>query len=166
MLGALREPTLVLETTDVGQLVEEAAALIGERAAAQGVVLRVAAPPARLPVDADPVLLRQVVYNILTNALDAIEGPGRVDVTLRQDQDPAGPARVLISVRDSGRGIAPEDLPHVFDLFFTNKPTGQGLGVGLAMCQTVVERHRGAIAVDSCGPGLGTTVEFWLPRAS
>jgi signal transduction histidine kinase len=73
---------------------------------------------------------------------------------------------VVVSVRDSGRGIAPEDLPHVFDLFFTNKPTGQGLGVGLAMCQTVVERHRGAIAVDSRGPGLGTTVEFWLPRAS
>ncbi|MGH7320036.1 MAG: sensor histidine kinase, partial [Candidatus Rokuibacteriota bacterium] len=164
MLGALREPTLVLETTDMGRLVEEAVALVGERAAAQGVVLRVTPPPARLPVDADPVLLRQVVYNILTNALDAVEGPGRVDVTLRQERDPAGPGRVAVFVRDTGRGIAPDDLPHVFDLFFTNKPTGQGLG--LAMCQTVVERHRGAIAVESPGLGLGTTVKFWLPGAS
>jgi signal transduction histidine kinase len=69
----------------------------------------------------------------------------------------------VVAVRDTGRGIAPEDLPRVFDLFFTRKPAGQGLGLGLALCQAVVERHGGAIAVESPGPGLGTTVEFWLP---
>jgi signal transduction histidine kinase len=84
-------------------------------------------------------------------------------VTLHEERDAAGAARVIVAVRDTGRGIAPEDLPHVFDLFFTNESTGQGLGLGLAMCQTVIERHRGAIAVASRGFGLGTTVEFWLP---
>jgi signal transduction histidine kinase len=72
-------------------------------------------------------------------------------------------ARSVVLVRDTGRGITREDLPHVFDLFFTRKPTGEGLGLGLAMCQTVVERHGGVIVVESSGPGLGTTVEFWLP---
>jgi len=163
MLGALREPSLLVETTDLAQLAEEAAALVAERATAQGVVVHVTPPAARLPLAADPVLLRQVLYNILTNALDAIEGPGRVDVTLRQELDPAGAMRTVVAVRDTGRGIAREDLPYVFDLFFTNKKTGEGLGLGLAMCQTVVERHGGAIAVESPGPRLGTTVVFWLP---
>jgi signal transduction histidine kinase len=163
MLGALREPSLSVEGTDVAQLAEEAVALVAERAAAQGVTVRVTAPPAPVPIDADPVLLRQVVYNILANALDAIEAPGRVDVMLRQERHPGGPARAVVAVRDTGRGIAPADLPRVFDLFFTRKPAGQGLGLGLALCQAVVERHGGAIAVESPGPGLGTTVEFWLP---
>jgi signal transduction histidine kinase len=163
MLGALREPSLVVEATDIGQLVEEAIALVVERAAAQGVAVCVTPPTPRFPVDADPLLLRQVVYNILTNALDAIEGQGGIDVTLHEERHAAGPGRIVVAVRDTGRGIAPEDLPHVFDLFFTNKSTGQGLGLGLAMCQTVIERHRGAIAVASGGLGLGTTVEFWLP---
>jgi signal transduction histidine kinase len=163
MLGALREPSLLVEGTEVAQLAEEAVALVAERAAAQGVAVRVTAPAAPVPIDADPVLLRQVVYNILVNALDAIEGPGRVDVTLRQERHPGGPARAVVAVRDTGRGIAPEDLPRVFDLFFTRKPAGQGLGLGLALCQAVVERHGGAITVESPGPGLGTTVEFWVP---
>jgi signal transduction histidine kinase len=163
MLGALREPALMVEATDLAQLAEEAVALVAERGAAQGVVARVTPQTGRLPVAADPVLLRQVLYNILTNALDAIEGPGQIDVRLRQERDPAGSARSVVAVRDTGRGIAREDLPHVFDLFFSRKPTGEGLGLGLAMCQTVVERHGGAIAVESAGPGLGTTVEFWLP---
>jgi two-component system, NtrC family, sensor kinase len=163
MLGALREPSLMVEATDLAQLAEEAVALVAERAAAQGVVVRVTSAAARLPLAADPVLLRQVVYNILSNALDAIDGSGQIEVTLRQQRDPNGVARTVVAVHDTGRGIARDDLPHVFDLFFTRKPTGEGLGLGLAMCQTVVERHGGAIVVDSSGPGLGTTVEFWLP---
>jgi signal transduction histidine kinase len=153
----------MVEATDLAQLAGEAVALVAERAAAQGVVVRVTPAAARLPLSADPVLLRQVVYNILSNALDAIDGPGQIDVTLRQQRDPNGVARTVVAVQDTGRGIARDDLPHVFDLFFTRKPTGEGLGLGLAMCQTVVERHGGAIVVESSGPGLGTTVEFWLP---
>jgi signal transduction histidine kinase len=163
MLGALREPSLLVETTDIAQLAEEAAALVAERAAAQGVVVRVTPLTACLPLAADPVLLRQVMYNILTNALDAIEGPGGIDVTLREEPSPAEGTRTIVAVRDTGRGIARGDLPYVFDLFFSNKKTGAGLGLGLAMCQTVVERHGGGIAVESPGPGLGTTVAFWLP---
>ena len=163
MLGALREPSLIVEATDMAELTEEAIALVAERAAAQRVIVRVTPPTARLPLAADPVLLRQVIYNILTNALDAIEGSGSIDVTLRQESDPAGAVRTVVAVQDTGRGIARDDLPHVFDLFFTRKPTGAALGLGLAMCQTVVERHGGAIAIESAGSGHGTVVEFWLP---
>jgi signal transduction histidine kinase len=70
---------------------------------------------------------------------------------------------MVVRVQDTGRGIAPDDLPHVFDLFFTNKPLGEGVGLGLAMCQTVVEQHGGEITVESPGLGRGTSVEFWVP---
>ncbi len=163
MLGALHERTPMLEPAEMRQLVEEAVALVGKRAAAQGVELRLALGPAPLRVHADPVMLRQVVYNIFTNALDALDGPGQVEVMLREERDEAGSGRVVIRVQDTGRGIAPDDLPHVFDLFFTNKPLGQGVGLGLAMCQTVVEQHGGEITVESPGPGQGTSVEFWVP---
>jgi signal transduction histidine kinase len=163
MLGALRERAPVLEPTEMGQLVEEAIALVGDRAAAQGVELRLAPPSAPLRLLGDPVMLRQVAYNILTNALDALSGPGQVEVRLREERDEGGSGRMVVRVQDTGRGIAPDDLPHVFDLFFTNKPLGEGVGLGLAMCQTVVEQHGGEITVESPGLGRGTSVEFWVP---
>jgi signal transduction histidine kinase len=165
MLGALHERAPVLEPTEMRQLVEEAMALVGDRAAAQGVEVRLAPPPAPLRVHGDPVMLRQVAYNILTNALDALSGPGQVEVGLSEERDETGSGRVVVRVQDTGRGIAPDDLPHVFDLFFTNKPLGEGVGLGLAMCQAVVEQHGGEITVESGGVGRGTSVEFWVPAA-
>jgi signal transduction histidine kinase len=68
-----------------------------------------------------------------------------------------------VSVTDTGRGIAQEHLPRVFDLFFTTKEPGAGVGLGLAMCQSFIEQHGGSIRADSAGVGQGTTVEFDLP---
>jgi two-component system NtrC family sensor kinase len=65
--------------------------------------------------------------------------------------------------RGTGRGIPAEDLPHVFDLFFTTKEIGHSVGLGLAVCQSLIEQHGGEIRVESPGVGQGTTVEFELP---
>ena len=72
---------------------------------------------------------------------------------------------VEVSVADTGAGIAPEDLPHIFDPFFTSKPAGEGSGLGLAVVQGIVADHGGAIDVSS-EPGRGTTMSFTLPLAA
>jgi signal transduction histidine kinase len=109
-------------------------------------------------------MLRQVVLNLVNNALDAIvEQSGRVEIRTRLERGAIGPGRVIVTVRDTGCGIPAEHLPHVFELFFTTKEAGRGVGLGLAVCQSLIEQHGGTIRVESPGVGQGTTVEFELP---
>jgi CheY-like chemotaxis protein len=113
-------------------------------------------------VRADPAALEQVFLNLLINAAHALHrerGDGRIQVGAQLDGD-----RVLVSVRDDGEGIRPEHLPRVFDPFFTTKPTGQGTGLGLSVCHTLITQMGGEIAVESA-PGTGTTVRVSLPLA-
>jgi two-component system sensor histidine kinase HydH len=108
-------------------------------------------------------MLRQVVLNVLTNALDAMEAAGHIDIGMQLERTENGRGRVAVSVRDTGRGIAPENLPNVFDLFFTTKEIGKGMGLGLALSQAMIEQHGGMISITSPGPGQGATVRFELP---
>jgi signal transduction histidine kinase len=87
-----------------------------------------------------PGLLIQLFLNLFVNAAQAIEGEGTLRIRTRCD----GPC-VLIEVADSGRGIAPADLPKIFRPFFTTKPVGKGLGLGLSICKGVINRHGGDI---------------------
>jgi signal transduction histidine kinase len=108
-------------------------------------------------------MLTQVVLNLLANALDALDDAGKVDVTMGLETGSAGARRVVVTVRDTGHGIAPEHLAHVFDPFFTTKEVGKGVGLGLAVCQAMIEQHGGTIALTSPGVGGGTTVVVELP---
>jgi signal transduction histidine kinase len=110
------------------------------------------------PIACHPGQLNQVFMNLLVNAIQAIEGPGTVHVRLDADA-----AALTIAVEDSGRGIAPEHLPRVFDPGFTTKGVGVGTGLGLAICHRIVTAHGGTIDVAS-RPGTGTTVTVRLPR--
>jgi two-component system NtrC family sensor kinase len=76
---------------------------------------------------------------------------------------PSRACRAVVAVSDNGRGVEREHLPDVFDLFFTTKDAGSGVGLGLAVCQSFVKQHGGTIRMDSPGPGRGTTVEFEVP---
>jgi len=100
------------------------------------------------------------VLNLVLNALEAMRGQ-RTDcmlvVRLLVDGD-----RVVLEVRDTGRGIAAENLPRVFEPFFTTKPAGLGTGLGLAITQRIVLEVGGEIAVES-EPGKGTTFRVWFP---
>jgi two-component system NtrC family sensor kinase len=89
-----------------------------------------------------PALLNQVVMNIVSNAADAIQGPGRIDITATAE---AG--HYLIVIEDSGAGIPEALQERVFEPFFTTKPIGSGTGLGLAIAYTVVQAHKGSIAV-------------------
>jgi signal transduction histidine kinase len=119
-------------------------------------------------VRGDPQMLHQVFLNLLTNALDAVEGGGEVRVAVREaPPDPNRPelAWANVVVSDTGVGIAAEHLGKVFDPFFTTKEVGKGTGLGLALCLSIVEQHGGSLTVQSAGVGKGTDVTVRLPLA-
>jgi signal transduction histidine kinase len=101
--------------------------------------------------------LNQVWMNLLTNAAQAIGSEGRVCVTTRRENDMA-----VVSISDTGKGIAPEHLKKIFDPFFTTKRVGEGTGLGLSITYGIIERHGGSINVES-RPGEGTTFTVTLP---
>jgi signal transduction histidine kinase len=117
----------------------------------------------------DESLVEQVVMNMLVNAQHAIEGAGRISVRTRKREqyqrsaanaEPADLAEIMI--RDSGCGIAPENLQKIFDPFFTTKGVGKGTGLGLSVSHGTIEAHGGTIEVDST-VGEGTEFRIYLP---
>jgi signal transduction histidine kinase len=101
----------------------------------------------------------QVLLNVLANAAQAIEGPGTITLETRREDD-----RVVVAVRDTGHGIAPDVIGRIFDPFFTTKPVGEGSGLGLSISYEIVAKHGGRIDVES-RPGEGATFTVTLPLA-
>jgi signal transduction histidine kinase len=117
---------------------------------------------AALPViSGDEMLLEQVFMNLIGNALEAtLEGETITVVTGVDRRN--GSLEVFAEIRDTGKGIAPEEIPRIFDLFYTTK--AQGTGVGLALAKKFIEAHGGTIAVVS-SPGEGATFRVLLPAS-
>jgi signal transduction histidine kinase/ActR/RegA family two-component response regulator len=114
------------------------------------------------PVLGDPDRIQQIVWNLLSNAIKYTPGNKLIRVDLRRDEE-----WVRLRVSDTGEGIAPELLPHVFDRFRQGsaraKQTGSGLGVGLSIVRHLVELHGGRVTAESAGEGHGATFTVWLP---
>jgi signal transduction histidine kinase len=109
------------------------------------------------PVDCYAGQLNQVWMNLLANAAHAVKCGGLVSVSTESRGD-----SVIVCVRDTGCGIAPENLPRIFDPFFTTKPVGEGTGLGLSVTYGIIERHGGAIEVES-RLGEGTIFTVTIP---
>jgi signal transduction histidine kinase len=109
------------------------------------------------PVEHDPNQINQVLLNLLLNAIQAMDKPGTIRVSLENDED-----AVLITVADEGNGIPPENLPNIFRPFFTTK--GDGTGLGLSLARRIVEAHGGQIEVTS-EVGKGSRFAIRLPVA-
>jgi two-component system sensor histidine kinase BaeS len=157
-VGAL---SLDLGPVDLAALIRELRENLEPVAADRGIGLE-ADVAAGLPVlSADGDRLRQVLVNLLANALQHTPAGGRVTVRAR-----AGDGRVVVEVADTGAGIAPEDLPHLFERFYRadrarTRATG-GTGLGLAIVRSLVQLHGGTVAVDS-RPGAGSRFTVALP---
>ena len=141
---------------DVALVLRSAFDEIGREFERRGVTGKVSAEAPGLMVGADPAVLAHLLHSLLTNALDATPAGGSIEGRVAAD----GGKRVIVSITDSGRGIAAQDLENIFRPFFTTKK--EGLGLGLTLVRRTVERMNGAIRVDS-SPGQGTRVILEFP---
>jgi two-component system sensor histidine kinase BaeS len=148
------------EPTDPDVLLDDVATAHRARAAAAGVTLTVAAGPDVAPVDLDPVRMRQVLSNLVDNALRVMPDGGTISLAAT-----AANAELTLRVTDDGPGIPADLLPNVFERF-AKSPTSRGSGLGLAIARAIVEAHGGTIGAESIpapASGHGTTVTITLP---
>jgi signal transduction histidine kinase len=148
----------VINLADVARSAVDA---VRPTADAKRVALHVEIPAELPPICADPDRLRQALLNVVTNAVKFTNAGGSVTVLVTAERDAA-----QILVRDTGRGIGAEDLPHVFERFRQGSASGAGLGglgLGLTIAQVLTELHGGTIRIDSPGEGRGTTCAIELP---
>jgi signal transduction histidine kinase len=147
------------EPTDLARLVEDVVAGHRVSADAAGVSLSSEAAPALPVLEVDPARIRQVVGNLVANALRFTPPGGSIAVTA--SSTPRGAA---VTVRDTGGGMEPDAVEHAFDRFYRS-PSSPGSGLGLPIARNLVEAHGGRIEIESA-PGRGTEVRFTLPAAS
>lgn len=145
------------EDTDIGELVRDTVASFGSMAGSAGVAL-IAEVDGNATASVDPIRVREILTNIVANALRYTPRGGSVSVTVTP-----WPEKITVAVRDSGEGIATDVLPHVFDRF-TRSPESPGAGLGLAIAKSLVSAHGGTIEATST-PGQGTEIRFALPRS-
>jgi signal transduction histidine kinase len=155
-----RPEDLRLQPVRMNALFDEILPVIETEAAKHGVRVTVEVPGSVSAVNGDTAMLRQVFLNLAINACQAMakSNGGSLRVTAAQ----ASRGRVEIRVEDTGVGIAPEHLSRIFDLYFTTKE--RGTGIGLSMVYRIIQMHDGEIEVQST-PGRGTTFRVLLPRA-
>lgn len=150
-----------LEFTDVAlnDLVERCLMLSGHKLQLSNIALEQELPPGLPMVAGDYNQIQQCVINLIFNAIDAMPNGGKLRVTTGFDPRER---TVSIQVADTGCGISKENLPYIYDPFFTTKTEGKGLGLGLSMVYGIIDRHKGTIDVVS-EVGRGTTFTLKLP---
>lgn len=156
--GTLR---LVLEPLPIASLLSDAVDLYADMAEAKDITLSVSSPD-NVVVSADRNRMRQVLANLLDNAVKYTPRGGRIEVVAE-----AAGSDAVVAVRDSGIGIASEDLPRIWDRLYRadHSRSERGLGLGLSLVRAIVQAHRGRVEVEST-PGRGSTFRLFLPLAS
>src|SRR5262245_1928704 len=151
--GALK---LQKEPVDVAELARDAAAAFERDAASRGVALALDAPPSLAPIEIDPVRVREVLANLLSNALRHTPRDGSVHVRISP-----GNGAIAVEVRDTGSGMTPEETARAFDRFYKGSDS-RGTGLGLTIARSLVAAHGGEIHATS-EKGRGTTIAFTIP---
>jgi signal transduction histidine kinase len=148
------------QDTELRELVQGVIDMVGHLGKYHDKHIALAAGP---PVHAlaSPQEMKQVVLNLLTNALDSIDTGQQVDVRLQAERD-----HVELIVADNGCGMPPDVLEHLFEPFFTRKRGGQGTGLGLSITYRIIADHGGRITAHSAGTGQGSQFRVTLPRAA
>lgn len=148
-----------LTQTDITRLIDEIRESLFMAAEAKEIAIEVDASPRPLLVEADSDMVRQVLFNLLDNAIKFTQAGGRVTITARKRE-----SGVAVTIADTGIGIAPEHLPHIFERFYKVEKSraGGGTGLGLAIAKHIVQAHGGEIRVES-EEGKGSAFTFTLP---
>ncbi|MEM6794735.1 MAG: HAMP domain-containing sensor histidine kinase, partial [Acidobacteriota bacterium] len=156
-----REMQPSLDRFRLGELIQDNVQRFRLRAEEKGITLQADFNPDLPPVYADVGLMERALENLIENALRHTEAGGTVTVRLRKE-----PAELVLSVSDTGCGIAEEDLPYIFDRFYRSKLTaaGEGVGLGLAITQRIAQLHGGSLEVES-QLGKGSVFSFSLEIA-
>jgi len=159
----LQRRELKLQTADVDlcEIVEDVGHVIAPAVTERRIQLSSSIPACPMVVRADATRVRQILSNLLSNAVKYTEHGGRIDLKLERIDDEGG--TVVIRVRDTGRGIPPERLTQIFDMFQTGHGEGTGLGVGLAIVKGLAEMHGGSAQATSAGLGQGSEFIVTIP---
>ncbi|MCU0303097.1 MAG: ATP-binding protein [Thermoanaerobaculales bacterium] len=158
MLGFARRMEPRHDTVNVNDVAREALTFVEREAAYRQVELVRNLDPNLPIITSDRAQMQQVFLNLLNNALDAVPEAGRIVVTSRSDED-----GVVVTVEDNGCGIPEELHDRIFDPFFTTKGPGEGSGLGLSICHTIMKGLGGSLTFTS-SPGEGTVFQVRLPR--
>lgn len=159
LLGFVKKNESALTESNIDELIEESIQLVQREAANQSTEIHFrAANKSPTVILSDPFQLRQVLLNLLTNAIHATEKGGKIHIILSALND-----KVVISIEDTGIGIPKENLKKIFEPFFSTKSPGKGTGLGLFVTHNIVDKLGGEIAVES-HVGKGTRFDITLPR--
>jgi signal transduction histidine kinase len=153
----IRPEELQLQPVNVELLINEVIALVEPDVRRNGVTCRAAVASGMPELRADPALLRQALLNLALNGCQAMPNGGKLTMSARSEKD----RRISITVEDTGLGIPADKLDRIFDLYFTTKP--EGSGIGLSIVYRIVQLHGGEIEVQST-EGRGTVFRMLLPR--
>ena len=150
------------ETVSLATIVENAVETVREEAASKNISISVQSPGELFVVDADPLRMQQVVWNLLNNAVKFTPAGGEIRLSLHAEGE-----EVLLTIEDNGPGIDPEFLPHVFEMFRQADSSSirrhGGMGIGLALVQQLIQLHEGSVSVASAGLGEGAKFIIRLP---
>ena len=158
LLNFARQQDVLVKKTDVHAVLEEAIEKVRRQPSFEKIEIAREFYPVLPLIQADPAQLEQVFINLLNNASEAMAGGGLITLTTRPGED----QRVEIRISDTGCGIPKENLDQLFTPFFTTKPAGKGVGLGLAIVYGIIKMHRGRIEAQS-QVGRGTTFTLTLP---
>jgi len=159
LLTFSRTTPINLQPANLNQVVDRSLRLVQHQLDLAGIQVQSQLDPDLPPVICDAAQVEQVILALVMNALDAMPQGGNLWIVTSFSHEPD---HVRIVVRDDGSGIPPEILPRIFEPFLTTKETGRGVGLGLAISHSILERHNGSIAVES-EAGHGTTFTVILP---
>jgi two-component system NtrC family sensor kinase len=161
LLGFARKVDWTFETFDLNEMADEVADLTRKTADSQDAKVLVSpASMGAVDVFSDPYQVRQVLINLVTNALQAVGSGGEVRIVVSGTDD-----QVVVEVKDNGPGIPKENRDRIFEPFFSTKPPGKGTGLGLSVSKSIVDKLGGRIDVDS-HLGDGAVFRVILPRRS
>ena len=158
LLGFVQKDDTISAEVDLPMLIEESLGMVEREVVHKGIEIVRDFQPLEKPVYSDPYQIRQVLLNLITNAVHATGGGGRIAVALKSIQ-----GGVSIQIQDTGEGIPPEHMRKIFEPFFTTKCPGKGTGLGLFVTRGIIDRLGGTIEAES-RPGEGSVFTVTLPR--